>query len=108
MISRHLKVYEEKLNSLQKDIDDLDRRSRLPLMKFGKHQIDNFVSACDKVLLGGNTEATKALLMATVKDIKVYEDKIDITGGNLKLLANVANNKAGNSDGVPSLISICR
>jgi len=82
MISRHLKVYEEKLNSIQKDIDDLVRRSRLPLMKFGKHQIDNFVSTCDKV----------------------YEGKIDITGGNLKLLANVANNKAGNSDGVPSLI----
>lgn len=108
MISRHLKVYEERLNSLQKDIDDLDRRSRLPLMNFGKHQIDNFVSACEKVLLGGNTEATKALLMATVKDIKVYEDKIDITGGNLKLLANVANNKAGNPNGVPSLISIWR
>ena len=108
MISRHFKVYEDKLDSIQKTIDDLERKSRLPLMHFGKNNINNFVSACEKVLLGGNTEATKALLMATVKNIKVYEDKIDFTGSNLKLLANVANNKAGNPDGVPSLISIWR
>mgnify|MGYP005989147229 CR=1 FL=1 len=64
-------------------------------MHFGKHHIDNFVLACEKVFLGGNIEATKALLLALVKDIKMYEDKIDFTGGNLQLLANVESNKAG-------------
>jgi len=46
--------------------------------------------------------------LATVKEIKVYEDKIDFNGGNLQLLANVENNKAGDSNGVPSLISMWR
>jgi len=40
-----------------------------------------------------------------VKNIKVYEDKLDLTGGSLQLLANVESNKAGNPNGVPSLIS---
>lgn len=49
-----------------------------------------------------------ALLLALVKDITVYEDNVEIRGGYLPLLANVANNKAGNPEGVPSLISIWR
>ena len=61
-----------------------------------------------EVLLGGNTEATKVLLLALVKDITVYENNVEIRGGHLPLLANVAKNKAGNPEGVPSLISIWR
>jgi site-specific DNA recombinase len=108
MIHRHLKVYEEKLASIEKSIEIIDKKTRFPLMHFGKQHIDKFSLACEKVLLGGNTEATKALLLATVKEIKVYEDRIDFKGGNLQLLANVESNKAGNPDGVPSLISMWR
>jgi site-specific DNA recombinase len=108
MVRRHLKIYEGKLAALEQSIEVIDKRSPFPLMHFGKLHIDNFVAACEKVLLGGNTEATKALLLATVKEIKVYENKIDLKGGNLQLLANVESNKAGNSDGVPSLISMWR
>jgi len=32
-----------------------------------------------------NTEATKALLLTTLKEIKVYKDKINVKGGNLPL-----------------------
>ena len=108
MIHRHLKVYEDKLSYLEHEIESLDKKTRLPLMHFGQNHIDSFVLACEKVFLGGNVEATKALLLAMVKNIKVYEDKLDFTGGNLQLLANVENNKAGNPNGVPSLISIWR
>lgn len=108
MIHRHLKIYEEKLSSLERSIEVLEKKSRFPIMHFGKDHIDSFVLACEKVLLGGNIEATKALLLATVKSITVYEDKVDLTGGNLQVLANVEKNKAGNPNGVPSLISIWR
>ena len=108
MVRRHLKLYEDKLASVERSINDIDRKSSLPLMNFGKNHIDNFVRACEKVLLGGNVEATKALLIATVKEIRVYEDKLVLKGGKLQLLANVANNKKGNSDGVPCLISMWR
>ncbi|AZQ84330.1 hypothetical protein EKO29_10050 [Colwellia sp. Arc7-635] len=76
-------------------------KSTLPLMHFGKHHIDHFVSACEKVLLGVNIEATKAQIMATVKEIKVYEESLELKGGNLQLLANVLNNKVGPPNGVP-------
>jgi hypothetical protein len=89
-------------------MDKLDKKSSLPLMRFGKNHIENFVDSCVSVLLGGNTEATKALILATVKDINVYEDKVDIRGGHLPLLANVANNKNGHSKGVPILVSMWR
>ncbi|OKY24966.1 recombinase family protein [Thalassotalea sp. PP2-459] len=108
MIQRHLKVYEEKLSDIEASIDALDKKTSLPIMRFGRNHIENFVSSCNKVLLGGNTEATKALLLALVKDITVYKDNVEIRGGHLPLLANVANNKAGNPEGVPSLISIWR
>ena len=94
MIHRHLKVYEDKLSSLEHEIEILDKKTRLPLMHFGQNHIDSFVLACEKVLLGGNVEATKALLLAMVKNIKVYKDKLDFTRGNLQLLANVESNKA--------------
>ncbi len=77
-------------------------------MRFGKDHIGRFVESCDKILLGNNIEATKALLLALVKDIKVYEDKVEVRGGYLPLLANFANNKGGPPEGVPSLISIWR
>jgi DNA invertase Pin-like site-specific DNA recombinase len=108
MIQRHLKIYEDNLATIERSIEMLDKKTRLPLMHFGKHHIEQFLFACEKVLLGGNVEATKALLLATVKEIKVYEDKIDFIGGNLQILANVESNKAGNPNGVPSLISIWR
>lgn len=108
MIQRHLKVYEEKLNDIEPSIDALDKKTSLPIMRFSRNQIESFVSSCNKVLLGGNTEATKALMLALVKDITVYEDNVEIRGGHLLRLANVANNKAGNPEGVPSLISIWR
>ena len=108
MIRRHLELYEVKLNSIEASINKLDKKSALPLMRFGKKHIEDFVDSCERVLLGDNTEATKALILATVKDIKVYEDKVDFRGGNLPLLANVANNKAGTPNGVPSLISMWR
>lgn len=105
MIQRHLKVYEEKLNSIEAEMDSLDEKTSLPVMKFGKKQIKGFVQACEKVLLGGNEEAIKALLLSLIKDIKVYENKVELRGGYLPLLASVANNKAGHPNGVPSLIS---
>ena len=108
MIRRHLAIYEEKLNSIEASIDKLDKKSSLPLMRFGKNHIESFVDSCVNVLLGGNTEATKALILATVKDIKVYEDKVDIQGGHLPLLTNVANNKNGHSKEVPTLVSMWR
>lgn len=108
MIQRHLKTYEDNLATIERSIDVLDKKTRIPLMHFGKHHIEQFLFACEKVLLGGNVEATKALLLATVKEIKVYEDKVDFIGGNLQILANIESNKAGNPEGVPSLISIWR
>jgi len=108
MIRRHLSIYEEKLNSIEASMDKLDKKSSLPLMRFGKNHIESFVDSCVSVLLGGNTEATKALILATVKDIKVYEDRVDIKGGHLPLLANVASNKNGHSKGVPTLVSMWR
>lgn len=108
MIRRHLVLYEEKLSSIETSINKLDKKSSLPLMRFGKKHIESFVDSCVTVLLGGNTEATKALILATVKDIKVYEDKVDIRGGHLPLLANVSNNKNGHPKGVPTLVSMWR
>ncbi len=108
MVLRHLKVYVEKLSSIEKSIEVINQKTRLPLMHFGKRHIDKFSWACEKVLLGGNTEATKALLLATVKEIKAYEDRIDFKGRKLQFLSNVESNIAGNPDGVPSLISMWR
>ena len=47
-------------------------------------------------------------MLATVKEIEVYENKIDLKGVNLQILVNIESNKAGNPDGVPSLISMWR
>ena len=36
----------------------------------------------------------KALLLVTVKEIRLYEDRIDFKGGNPQLITNVKSNKA--------------
>lgn len=72
----------------------MDKKAQLPIMHFSKLHIEYFVSACNKVLLGGNLEASKTLLQAIIKDITVYEEKSDLRGANISVLANVANNEA--------------
>ncbi len=84
------------------------RRNRnwtLPLMNFGKQQIINFSDACNETILGGNIDATKTLLMAVIDEIVVEPSDITLKGRKLQLLRNIAKNKAGNQDLVPSLIT---
>ena len=77
-------------------------------MKFGKYKISSFVKSCEKVLLGGNTEATAALKLTFVLNIKVHEQKINVRGGYSPLVKSVSPNKSGNSFKVQTFISICR
>jgi len=78
---------------------------------FPTYKVDHLINEtginiCKKVLLRKNIESSKAILCTFIKKIVVYEDRIDVSGSKLNLLSNVANNKAGDSSGVPSFISI--
>jgi hypothetical protein len=61
---------------------ELDRKATLPLMNFGKQQIINFSDACNETILGGNIDATKALLMAVIDEIVVEPSDITLKEGN--------------------------
>jgi site-specific DNA recombinase len=105
LISRHLKQYEDQLNQTELNIKELDSKSTLPLMRFGDQQINKFSNACNAILLGGNIEASKGLLIAIVDEIIVDEEKLTLRGGKLQLLRNVSKYKAGNQELVPSFIT---
>ncbi len=50
IIRRHLSIYDEKLNSIEASMDKLDKKSSLPLMRFGKNHIDEIFVIIDEFL----------------------------------------------------------
>lgn len=96
-----------RLEQLKIEARGLKERINLPIKKFGQSHISLFAQAAKKVLLGSDGEATKALLLATVRDIVVYPDRVQLRGGILPLAAIISrvDRNMGTSLQVPIFIS---
>ncbi|OUS33380.1 hypothetical protein A9R01_09660 ['Osedax' symbiont bacterium Rs2_46_30_T18] len=106
-VQRNLDTYKNEMREIDNNISQLNSRMGLPLKKFGSKQKRLFVDACKHILLGGNEEATKALLNAVIEKIVIKKNMILIQGNKLKLMANIACFDIRNLKfRVPSLISI--
>jgi DNA invertase Pin-like site-specific DNA recombinase len=94
-------------DGLQMEARSLKERMQLPIKKFGQSHISLFAQAARNILLGDDNEATKALLVAIVKEIVVYPTKLKFSGGLLPLAAIISrvDRNMGTSLQVPIFIS---
>jgi site-specific DNA recombinase len=108
-VQRNLDTYKNEMRQTDIDIKQLKMRMSLPIKKFGPSQTKLFVEVCRKIILGGNEEATKALLNAVIDKIDIEKNEIMLEGNKLKMMATIASYEPGHSQlRVPNLISIWR
>ena len=108
-VQKNLDTYKNEIRITNHEINNLKLRMGLPIKKFGAKQTGLFIDACKRVLLGGNLEATKALLNAVIERIEIKQDKVTIVGNKLKMMANIGGFYSRHSRiKVPSIISVWR
>jgi len=105
----HLNCYLEGLKNqketLQKEIEDIKRRSKLSYWRFGDKNKAKFINAVLDVFSDNNKIAAKAYLLAIVDIITVSVDEVIIKGGNYKLVNSISKTKTGTSNEVPISVS---
>ncbi len=75
---------------LKREVRSLKEKIELPIKKFGQTHIALFAQAAKNVLLGSDSEATKALLIAMIKQIVVFPTHVKLQGGLLPLAAMIS------------------
>jgi len=93
---------QNKLATLQAEIDLLARRQQLPLRKFGPQQVEDFALAAQDALLGPDSKLARGYLLATVSEIRIGPTEAHIKGSRAQLAATIS---AWKPDGVPTVPS---
>lgn len=110
--TEHIRHYQSKISQIQKDIEHYSEQINLPIKKFSPKHAESFCDACRDLILESSEEndpTLKALLMASIREVEVFEKKkIKILGNRFKLLHMVSTHVIGTKKIVPNHISIWR
>lgn len=98
----------KKKHTLKSELEDVKRRSQIPIWKFGETKVDTFTKITKMVLLGSDHDYRKSFLRATISQITVDNENLTFKGSNLALLDLVSKTKMGTSNEVPTFVSIWR
>ena len=106
--AEYLAGLQNQRSELQGKIETIKAQGRLLLRKFGEKQIDNFVGVIRRVFKELDNDSKKALYLNLLKEVRVYPNKITISGSKLGMLNMVSKTKEGTSELVPSFVSMWR
>jgi hypothetical protein len=107
-LNENLQNKKTQLKALEKSIEVIKCRSKIPLKKFGKNHIQMFVEAATLILSNSNTDSCKQLLLKIIDKILVKKNEIIVRGTKFILAEFVSKTKMGTSLEVPTFVSIWR
>ena len=97
-----------KRNTLEEDLQVINRRSSIPIWKFGDKKKLIFIEAIKKVLMSSDKNLTKAFLRTIITKIEVKPTEVTIIGSNMQMLNAISKTKMGTSNEVPTFVSMWR
>jgi len=107
-LKSHLSNLIKEQSFLKKENDYLRQQNNIAILKFGERKAKAFCKAIKKAIKESGDEFLKSLLLATVKEIKVFKEEVSIKSYNYQLVNTVSKTKMGTSIEVPTLVSMWR
>ena len=107
-LKEYLQQQRSQLTSLEKELIYINKRINLKILKFGINKTKIFCESINKFFKQADDETLKALLLAMVKEIRVYSDKLVLKGSKFQLVNIASKAKAGTPLEVPAFVSIWR
>ncbi|MGR5120894.1 recombinase family protein [Vibrio astriarenae] len=110
IVNAYLKERQLEIDSINEKLSHLMKTQQIPLLKFSDELIDAFIKSSSELLLAGNHDAIKQLLLASIDKIVVCnaEKKIEIFTPTLALVRLVPMTKGGTDFSVPPFVSMWR
>jgi DNA invertase Pin-like site-specific DNA recombinase len=107
-LKQHLSQQRLELKSIETYLKHVKKRKNLIIFKFGKTKAEEFCKTIAEYFKSANEEVLKSLLLASVKEIKVYSDEIIIKGSKHQLIDLASKAKKGTPFEVPSFVTVWR
>ena len=105
-LKEHIEALRSELLTTENELSHMQNRLNLKIFKFGKTKAQYFCRQIVEFFKKANDEIIKSLLLAVVKEIKVFDGEVQIKGSKYQLVDLVSKAKKGTPLEVPSFVTV--
>lgn len=104
-LKKHIEAVRAKMADLQQEISQMETKQQIPLRKFGRTQIDQFIDELKHEFAIENSTLARSYLRAVVKEIRVGPAGLRLCGSSPQLAAAISYHRPGQILTVPRFVS---